>query len=73
MTLVDICDIKKEWLNIARRLQSASKSDGLMILRISVLCDKNGNPIAWTEPRRILIEPKRIEAKVQDIFLLTDE
>jgi hypothetical protein len=58
-------DIKKEWLSVARRMQSVSCSEGLSIVSISVLVNSAGVPIFWSEPKKILIEPK---AKAGDII-----
>jgi hypothetical protein len=52
-------DIKPQWLNVIRRLQSACYGNqGLAVLSIRVLVDERGEPILWTEPSRIKLEPK---------------
>lgn len=51
-------DIKKEWLNVLRRLQSVSKSNGYGVVNMAILVDADGNPVAWCEPRLTKIEPK---------------
>jgi hypothetical protein len=52
-------DIKPQWLNVVRRLQSACYGNqGLAILSIRVLVDAGGEPILWTEPTRVKLEPK---------------
>jgi hypothetical protein len=52
-------DIKPQWLNVVRRLQSACYGNqGLAILSIRVLVDADGEPILWTEPTRVKLEPK---------------
>lgn len=51
-------DIQPQWLSVIRRLQSVAKSQGLSVLTISVLVDADGNPLAWTEPLQVKIEPK---------------
>ena len=56
----EIQDIKPRWLNLVRRLQSASASsgnNGHAIIQISIIVDKNGNPEVWSEPRVIKLEP----------------
>jgi hypothetical protein len=58
-------DLKKEWLNVARRMQSIASSEGLSIVSISVLVNSCGIPIFWSEPKKILIEPR---AKAGDII-----
>ena len=63
-------DIKAGYMNIARRLQSVSKSQGLQIITISMLVDRDGNVKFWTEPHTRKIEPR---GNWQDILqLLTD-
>lgn len=51
-------DIKHEYLSLIRRIQSVSKSGGYSVIRISVLVDADGTPIAWTEPTQVKLEPK---------------
>ncbi len=51
-------DINKEWFGVIRRLQSVSKSNGLSVVSIAILVDENGNPVAWTAPKKTLLEPK---------------
>lgn len=60
-------DIKREWLSVLRRLQSVSRSGGASLIQITVLCDKDGSPILWTEPKKTLIEPK---SKAQELISL---
>lgn len=59
-------DIKKEWLNVVRRLQSVSKSNGYGVVHMTILVDADGNPVAWCEPRMSKIEPKG--ASLQELF-----
>lgn len=52
-------DIKPQWLNVARRLQSVSRqNDGIGILHLKVMVNQDGNPIFWVEPDIIKLEPK---------------
>jgi hypothetical protein len=52
-------DIKPQWLNVIRRLQSACYGNqGLAVLSIRVLVDSEGEPVLWTEPSRVKLEPK---------------
>jgi len=55
-------DIRPQWLNVIRRLQSVAKSghDGNAMITVSVLVDQDGYPVSWTEPRRDPMEPKRM-------------
>lgn len=51
-------DVKKEYYSLIRRIQSVSKSGGYSVVRINVLVDADGTPIAWTEPIQTKLEPK---------------
>lgn len=52
-------DVKPQWLNVIRRLQSACHGNrGLAVLSIRVLVGADGEPICWTEPTRVKLEPK---------------
>ena len=62
-------DIKHAWFSVVRRLQSVSKSAGLSVITISILVDSEGTPQAWTEPERILIEPKNAASAILSIFM----
>lgn len=63
-------DIKPKWYSLIRRLQSVSKSEGLSIIGINILVNKDGEPLFWTEPKKTLVEPKNASNKI--ISLLTD-
>lgn len=70
VTLTD--DIKPQWLNVIRRLQSVAKrGDHYGILSIKILVDRNGLPIQWTEPQRTGIEPMSSDGLEQLIEGLT--
>ena len=65
VTVVPTADIKKEWygltqdlLNVIRRLQSESKTEGCAILTVTVAVNADGNPICWQSPRVTRLEPK---------------
>jgi len=63
-------DIKPQWLNVVRRLQSACYGNqGLAVLSIRVLVDAEGEPLLWTEPTRVKLEPK--SAKLETLLDLT--
>jgi len=66
----EILDIKPQWLSVARRLQSMSKSEGLSIVSIRILCRADGTPISWTAPVQTKIEPK---SELSALLLLTKE
>lgn len=61
-------DIQPEWLSVIRRLQSVSKSDGLSVISINILVDKDGVPQAWTSPQKTLIEPKNAASAILTLF-----
>jgi hypothetical protein len=62
-------DIQLPWLNVTRRLQSASRvSDGLALISITVLVDENGTPRLWLEPEVRLIEPKRSAEEIMKML-----
>jgi len=52
-------DIKPQWLNVIRRIQSvARKNDGVGIINIKVMVNQDGLPLFWIEPEMVLLEPK---------------
>jgi hypothetical protein len=55
-----IDDIKPNWLNIARRLQSVARgqNSGIGIITVHIMVEESGNPIAWTSPDCLRLEPK---------------
>ncbi len=67
-------DIKPHWFNVIRRLQSVAResNQGLAILQMRILVDGEGNPVVWTEPTRVLLEPKRAGQQVLEILLGED-
>jgi hypothetical protein len=63
-------DIKPQWLNVIRRLQAACCGNrGLAVLSIRVLVDAGGEPILWTEPQRVKLEPR--STKLETLLDLT--
>ena len=65
-------DIKPQWLNVVRRLQSACYGNqGLAVLSIRVLVDAEGEPICWTAPARVKLEPK--STGLDTVLLLADQ
>ena len=62
-------DIRPEWLNIARRLQSKARGrqPGLLLMRIDILVDLEGNPIIWSKPECILMEPTRMGDELRSL------
>jgi len=63
-------DIKPQWLSVIRRLQSVAKSEGLSIIQITILVDKEGNPIGWLSPLTRTIEPKGNAAQLLELFTI---
>jgi len=65
-------DVKPQWLNVIRRLQSACHGNqGLAVLSIRVLVDAAGEPVLWTEPLRTKLEPK--STALDTLLLLADQ
>jgi len=65
-------DVKPQWLNVIRRLQSACHGNqGLAVLSIRVLVDGTGEPILWTSPVRTNLEPK--SRTLDTLLLLADQ
>lgn len=62
-------DVNPAWMNIARRLQSVSKSNGMSVVSIAVLVDEDGNPVSWTQPNRTLLEPKSMSGALLALAL----
>jgi hypothetical protein len=64
-------DIKPQWLNVIRRLQSvARRGNHYGILSIKIVVDREGYPIQWTEPQRTGIEPMSsdgLEKLIEDL------
>lgn len=59
MSTQDPQDIRHGWLKVARRIQAAlSGNRGAAIVTIHVIVDENSDPMFWTAPDVILIEPK---------------
>lgn len=54
-------DIRPEWLNPIRRLQSVAKKDnqGLMAIKMVFLVDFTGRLRSYSSPQCISFEPKR--------------
>jgi len=61
-------DIKRGWLNVARRLQSVARTQGLALVSITVLVDQEGCPRFWLEPTVKKIEPSRSADEILEIF-----
>jgi len=52
-------DIKSDWLNVIRRLQSvACQQRGYAIVSIQVVVDESGSPVFWCEPEMMRLEPQ---------------
>lgn len=62
-------DIKAEWLNVVRRLQSvAGKSSGAAIIQMTIVIDQNGDPSFWAEPVMTKLEPKRCTSEILNLL-----
>lgn len=57
----NILDIKSDkWVGLILRLQRLGKTQYLnkcKLIRFTVICDENGNPVIWSEPECTPIEP----------------
>ena len=77
MATQQVCpqDLKPPWLNVARRMQSVSKTGGLALISITVLVDVDGIPRLWMEPNCKKIEPRRASQDILDLLstLMKDE
>lgn len=52
-------DIKREWLNLTRRVQSAlTHNNGFAVVTVTVLVGPDNTPVAWSSPEVKLIEPR---------------
>ena len=62
-------DIKIEWLNVVRRLQSvAGMSSGAAIIHMTIVVDQNGDPSFWAEPTLTKLEPKRCTSEILELL-----
>lgn len=63
-------DIRPQWFNVIRRLQSVARdgNQGLAVIDMRVLVDEDGVPVIWTEPKRLLLEPKRMSQHVLELL-----
>lgn len=68
---VDITkDIRREWLNPIRRLQSVAKKDnnGLIAIQMTFLVDYTGRLRNYSEPKCTKFEPKRAMEDFLDLL-----
>jgi len=62
-------DIRTWWLNPIRRLQQAAlHSTGLCIITMKFLVSETGEPLQWTEPEVIALEPKNAKQAILRLF-----
>jgi len=63
-------DIKPAWFNVIRRLQNVAKQSNqrVGVVSIRILIDQNGDPVSWTEPELVSLEPKRQGAEVLELL-----
>ena len=51
--------LKPKWKNFALRAQNAQRpNDNPAIMQMTVLINRDGNPVLWTEPKIISLEPR---------------
>lgn len=68
-------DIRSRWMHVVRRLQSLGcKQNGCAIITIKVMVDENGEPLLWTTPEMVQLEPRESTQKfmVEMIMGLTE-
>jgi len=52
-------DLKACWFNVIRRLQAAVASNrGFAIISIQIVVNETGEPVFWTEPGMVKLEPQ---------------
>ena len=52
-------DVVRDLFSICRRCQGmARRQEGIAAIRLLVFVNEDGTPIAWTEPKMTLLEPK---------------
>lgn len=62
-------DVKPEWMNPIRRLQSvAQKSNGMAIVSMKFVVDENGIPVQWSDPKITMLEPKSDRNTILDLL-----
>lgn len=51
-------DVKKNWLNVARKCQSVCGQErGFSVVQIVILVGPGGEPVFWLQPEMSKIEP----------------
>jgi hypothetical protein len=66
-------DVQPAWLSVIRRLQSVAKSDGLQVIKFTVLVDSEGIPQAWMEPEVHKVEPKGRASAILTMYAIDDK
>ena len=76
-------DLKQRWgevvrdlFSICRRCQGmARRQEGIAAIRLLVFVNEDGIPVAWTEPKMTLLEPKNrvSEETLQQLVKQADE
>jgi hypothetical protein len=64
-------DLKPQWLNVARRMQSVSKTGGLALVSITVLVNDEGVPQLWLAPKCEKIEPRKSAQYILNLLTTT--
>jgi len=62
----DTTGIQRCWFGIIRRIQAAAPSRGAAVVRIGVIVDAAGCPIAWGVPHVLHIEPSTRAGEFQE-------
>ena len=53
-------ELSSMWLQVAKRLQMLAKTKHIehcKVIKLTVLVDTNGTPIAWADPECMLLSP----------------
>lgn len=65
-------DVKPQWLNVVRRLQSVARDarePGYALISITVLVDGEGFPVFWSDPAVTRFNPYRKAAEFLHQFV----
>lgn len=58
-----------KWLSLIRRMQQmACTQQGLAAITVTVFVDCDANPIQWTSPRMVCLEPKDSGGELLDFL-----
>lgn len=53
-------DVSPRWLDLIRKVMAEAKSNnGNAIVHVNILMNEHGEPVIWTTPTVVKIEPRR--------------